>query len=194
MGRYIPIELTTVVAEKSQPKVVNAKGYYDGKQCWQYKVVYDRPGTYTFTMPTGITCARTVIVGGGGKPKCISVNKDGSTCNSSAGAGGAYSDKCHTVSGSGTTFTIVVGAQEQDSTVACNSTPVHTAGGAAGMIPGAATGGNWNSRGGCPGWTCNQCAGSVSHFCGSCKYLNITTCCGYCIVYQFDPKTSRPSL
>ena len=187
MGRFIPIELTTVVAEKAQPKVTGGKGYYNGKQCWQYKVVYDRPGTYTFTVPSGTICARTVVVGGGGKPKCISINKDGTTCNSSAGAGGAYSDKCHAVTGGSTAFTVVVGRQEQESTVACNSTPVHTAGGAAGMTPGVASGGDWNSRGGCPGWTCNYCGGSYTHYCGSCKYLNITTCCGYCIVYQYDP-------
>jgi len=185
MGRFVPISYTVNVAEKSAPVVPGAKVSYDGKQCWQYKVVYDRPGTYTFTVPSGAICARTVIVGGGGKPKCGSVNFDGTTCNSAAGAGGAYSDKCHAVTGGTTAFTVVVGRQEQDSTVACNSVAVHTAGGAAGMIPGAASGGDWNSRGGCSGYTCNYCGGSYSHYCGSCKCFTTGTCCGYCYVMQY---------
>lgn len=186
MGRFVPINVTTNVLEKRAPKFTGAKVYYDGKQCWQYKAVYDRPGTYTFNVPSGAICARTVIVGGGGKPKCISVNFDGSTCNSAAGAGGGYSDKCHAVTGGSTSFTITVGRQEATSSVSCNGTPVHSASGASGMIPGTATGGDWNSTGGCAGWTCNNCGGSYSHYCGSCKYLCFATCCGYCIVYQYS--------
>ena len=190
MGRFVPITVTTVAgAEKpSQFSVPGGKGYYDGKQCWQYKVVYDRPGAYNYTLPITTICARTVIIGGGGKPKCGSVTEPGgSTCSSTGGAGGAYSDKCHVVTGGTTAFTIVVGRQEQDSTLACNGTPVHTAGGAAGCIPGVATGGDWDSRGGCAGYTCNYCAGSVSHYCGSCKCFCLSTCCGYCVVFQYDP-------
>ncbi len=179
MGRFVPITVS-VQSEKRAPKFTGAKVYYDGKQCWQYKVVYDRPGTYTFDVPAGVTCARTVVVGGGGKPSCGS---NGSCC-SFAGAGGAYSEKCMTVS-PGTQLTIVVGRQEGNSSVACNGTPVHTAGGAAGSTPGVATGGDWNSRGGCAGYTCNQCTGSLSHYCGSCKYVNLVTCCGYCIAYSY---------
>lgn len=202
MGRFVPIDITNSLAEKRSPKItaqcVNSttyggKAYYDGKQCWQYKIVFDRPGEYRWTVPSGAVCARTVIVGGGGKPKCISVNKDGSTCNSAAGAGGGYSDRCHAVTPGVTSFCIIVGRQEQDSTVACNGTAVHTASGASGMIPGAASGGHWDSRGGCAGWTCNYCGGSYSHHCGSCKYLCTTTCCGYCIVYQYDPATTAGS-
>lgn len=185
MGRFVPIDITPALAEKKTPKVDGAKAYYDGKQCWQYKVVYDQPGSYNFTIPAGVTCARTVIVGGGGKPKCISIG----SCCSHAGAGGAYSEKCMTVQ-AGTVLSLVVGRQEQDSTVACNSVSVHTAGGAAGYTPGVASGGDWNSRGGCAGYTCNYCNGSVSHHCGSCKYLNVTNCCGYCIVYQYDPAST----
>lgn len=186
MGRFVPISYNVNVAEKQAPVVTGAKSYYDGKQCWQYKVVYDRPGVYTFNMPTNAICARTVLVGGGGKPKCISVPGDGSSCNSAAGAGGGYSEKIHAVTGGTTSFTICVGRQEQDTTMACNGSAVHTAGGAAGCIPGTATGGDWNSRGGCVGYTCNNCGASYSHYCGSCKYLNCTTCCGYCVVYQYD--------
>ena len=186
MGRFVPITVTTVAgAEKpNQFSVTGGKGYYDGKQCWQYKVVYDRPGTYTYTLPATAICARTVLVGGGGKPKCGSVVFDGSSCNSAAGAGGAYSDKCHVSTGS-PVFTLVVGRQEQDTTLACNSVAVHTAGGAAGYTPGAASGGDWNSRGGCSGYTCNYCGGSYSHYCGSCKCFVAASCCGYCYVMQY---------
>jgi hypothetical protein len=180
MGRFVPITVS-VESEKRAPKYAGAKVYYDGKQCWQYKVVYDRPGTYTFNVPAGVSCVRTVIVGGGGKPSCLT----NGNCCSFAGAGGAYSERCMTVS-PGTALSIQVGRQQQDSAVCCNTTLVHTAGGASGSTPGVATGGDWNSRGGCSGFSCNNCGGSLSHFCGSCKYVNVTNCCGYCIVYQFD--------
>jgi hypothetical protein len=188
MGRFVPITFNVNVAEKAAPTVPGAKAYYDGKQCWQYKVVYDRPGTYTWTAPSNAICVRTVLVGGGGKPKCGSITEpNGSTCSSTAGAGGAYSEKCHAITPGVTSFSLVVGRQEQDSTLACNSVNVHTAGGAAGCIPGVATGGDHNSRGGCAGYTCNFCGSSFSHFCGSCKCFATATCCGYCVVMQFDP-------
>lgn len=192
MGRFVPITYTTQLVEKtSVPKYTaaclggtyGAKSYYDGKQCWQYKVVMDRPGNYCWQVPSTAICARTVLVGGGGKPKCISVNFDGSTCNSAAGAGGGYSEKCHAVTGGSTYFCIVVGRQEGTTSASCNGSAVHSASGASGMIPGTGTGGDWNSTGGCAGYTCNQCTGSYSHYCGSCKYFCFTTCCGYCIVY-----------
>lgn len=176
MGRFVPINLDITRLEQRAPKVTGAKTYYDGKQCWQYKVVYDRPGSYTFSVPEGVTCLRTVIVGGGGKPKC---GTSGNCC-SSAGAGGAYSEKCMTVIG-GNTIAVVVGAQEDDSTVACNGTPVHTAGGASGCLAGAASGGDWDSTGGTPGFVRHH----NGEFCGDCKYTCLTTCCGYCIVYQY---------
>lgn len=193
MGRFVPITFIQSVAEKASPAVPGAKAYYDGKQCWQYKIVYDRPGTYTYTLPSNAICARTVLVGGGGKPKCIQVPGDPSGCNSAAGAGGAYSEKIHAVTGGSTTFSIVVGRQEQDTTMACNSVAVYTAGGASGCVPGVATGGDWNSRGGCVGFTCNNCGGSYSHHCGSCKYLCLKACCGYCIVFQYDPASGTQS-
>ena len=180
MGRFIPITVN-FTAEKRVAKVPNAKVYYDGKQCWQYKVVYDRPGTYSFTPPAGITCLRTVIVGGGGKPICTSGN-----CCGYGGAGGAYSERCMTVDPS-TTLSITVGRQQQDSSVSCNSVAVHTAGGAAGCNPGVASGGNWNSRGGCAGFACNYCGGSVSHYCGACICINTAICCGYCLVFAYNP-------
>lgn len=181
MGRFVPISVTNNVAEKRASKVTGAKSYYDGKQCWQYKVVYDRPGTYTFTVPAGAICARTVIVGGGGKPVCTF-----SGCCGAAGAGGAYSEKCHAVTAGTTAFTIVVGAQGQDSTVACNGSAVHTAGGAVGSTPGAASGGDWNSNGGPAGYACVCCAGSFSQCHGSCVRITTATCCGYCLVYAFN--------
>ena len=209
MGRFTTIAVTTtkvearvapVSATGAGPNAVvqcvngclgvypgyGAKSYYDGKQCWQYKICFDRPGSYCWQVPSNAVCVRTVLVGGGGKPKCGSVNFDGTTCNSAAGAGGAYSEKCHAVTPGQTYFCLIVGRQEQDTTLACNGTNVHTAGGAGGMVPGSASGGDWNSRGGCAGWTCNYCGGSYSQYCGSCKYFCLTNCCGYCIVYQYD--------
>ena len=185
MGRFVPVTVS-VVSEKRAPKFTGAKSYYDGKQCWQYKVVYDRPGTYNFDVPAGIACVRTVIVGGGGKPVCTI----GSCCGH-GGAGGGYSERCMTVA-AGNQITVVVGRQSQDSTVACNSVAVHTAGGAVGCAPGAATGGQWNSRGGCSGFACNYCGGSVSH-CTACIFFTTTTCCGYCLVFGRNPGTAGDS-
>jgi len=180
MGRFVPISYTVNVAEKSAPVVPGAKAYYDGKQCWQYKVVYDRPGTYTFTAPSNATCVRTVLVGGGGKPKCFAGGSQG--CCSTAGSGGAYSEKCMTVSPGSTTLTLVVGRQEQDTTLACNSVAVHTAGGAAGCVPGTASGGDWNSAGGRTGGNCFSSDGSYQ-----CYYTCFASCCGYCIAYICNP-------
>jgi len=180
MGRFVPIIVTEnpVLEKTSAFKVTGGKGYYDGKQCWPYKVVYDRPGTYTFTVPSGIVCARTIVVGGGGKPKCISIG----SCCSAAGSGGGLSEKYFTVT-PGTTIGITVGRQEGTSSVTCNSVAIHSATGASGCVRGAGSGGDWNSTGGYGGWGCNYCAGSVSHWCGSCKYLCTVACCGYCVVY-----------
>jgi len=179
MGRFVPVNLDIQVAEKTPSAQPGAKVYYDGKQCWQYKAVYKEPGAYTWTAPAGITCARSVLIGGGGK----AVHQS-NTCCSFGGAGGAYSEKCMAV-GSSTSFCIIVGKQEQDSTLSCNGTPVHTAGGATCCTPGTATGGDWNSCGGNAGYSCNHCGGSYSHHCGSCTYITNAACCGYCIIYAY---------
>jgi hypothetical protein len=180
MGRFVPIDVTTIANREktSEFKVTGGKGYYDGKQCWQYKVVYDRPGTYSFTVPTGVTCMRTVVVGGGGKPTALTIG----SCCSAAGGGGGYSEKCMTVL-PGNVIGVVVGRQEGTSSITCNTVAVHSATGATCCAPGAGVGGDWNSRGGCGGWTCSFCNGSVSSWCGSCRYLCLATCCGYCVVY-----------
>lgn len=180
MGRFVPISFTTVVAEKAAPVVPGAKAYYDGKQCWQYKIVYDRPGTYTYTLPSSAICVRTVLVGGGGKPKCLGQATYG--CCSTAGSGGAYSEKCMAVSGGSTVLTLVVGRQEQDTTLACNGVAVHTAGGASGCVPGTASGGDWNSNGGQAGFNTNPDSSSAP-----CQYTCFATCCGYCIAYICNP-------
>lgn len=185
MGRFVPITVTTVAgAEKpNQFSVTGGKGYYDGKQCWQYKVVYDRPGTYTYTLPTTAICARTVIVGGGGKPKCFAGGSYG--CCSTAGSGGAYSEKNMAVTGGTTVLTLVVGRQEQDTTLACNGVAVHTAGGASGCCVGAASGGDWNSNGGLTGGNCFSNDGACY-----CYYTCFAACCGYCIVYICNPNAT----
>ena len=181
MGRFVPITVTTVAgAEKpSQFSVTGGKGYYDGKQCWQYKVVYDRPGTYTYTVPSTAICVRTVIVGGGGKPKCLGQASYG--CCSTAGSGGAYSEKCMVGTGQ-PVLTVVVGRQEQDTTLACNGVAVHTAGGASGCVPGVASGGDWNSCGGLTGHNTNPDGSSAP-----CQYICFFACCGYCGSYVCNP-------
>lgn len=178
MARFLEIAASTKNYVKSSPTPpVGGKIYYDPTQCWQYKVVYDMPGCYSLTFPEGVTCARTVLVGGGGRPRCTGPN-----CQSWAGSGGGYSEKCMTVSGPNTSLCIVVGLVEQNSTLQCNGTTVHTATGAFGNVRGCGVGGDHNSFGGCGGCTCNNCAGSVSHYCGSCICTGVVTCCGYCIV------------
>ena len=180
MGRFVPITVVPTYLEKSAPVVAGAKSYYDGKQCWQYKVVYDRPGSYTWTAPSNAVCVRTVLVGGGGKPKCFAGGSYG--CCSTAGSGGAYSEKCMTSSGGSTVLTLVVGSQEQDTTLACNGVAVHTAGGASGCVAGTASGGDWNSNGGCTGGNCTSNDGSYQ-----CYYTTFVNCCGYCIAYICNP-------
>ena len=184
MGRYIS---TGSVPSATQTNIINSSCYqvnthkyaFDGNSCWQNRIILDTPGSYTFTVPSGATCLRTVAVGGGGKSKCTV----GSCCGM-AGAGGAYVERVDTVA-SGCTVTIVVGRQEQDTTISyTNSSAVArtlTAGGAAGCVAGVGSGGDWNSNGGCAGCNYNLCS-SYSHYCGSCICCSPTTCCGYCIM------------
>ena len=141
----------------------------------------DSPGNYSFTVPDGVTCVRTIAVGGGGKAKCTQ------TCCGYAGAGGAYAEKWDSVAG-GATINVVVGRQEQDTTISYTNAGAEavtmTAGGAAGCNQGTASGGDWNSTGGRAGKNCNYCGGSYSHYCGSCICCYATTCCGYCVVWS----------
>lgn len=195
MGRYISTgtaQVNSCIAySASTCYQVNTHKYnYDPNECWQNRIIIDTPGSYTFTVPSGVTCLRTIAVGGGGKAKCV-VN-----CAGFSGAGGGYAEKYDTVT-AGTVVTVVVGRQEQDTTISyTNSGAVArtvTGGGAAGCVAGVASGGDWNSNGGCAGTTCNYCGGSVSHYCGSCICQYATTCCGYCVVWagisarQIDP-------
>ena len=187
MGRYISsgsaqtgTNACSTITNSSCYQVACQKYAYDANSCWQNRVIVDSPGSYSFTVPAGVTCIRTVAVGGGGKPKCTE------TCCGYAGGGGAYAESYNTIA-AGCTVTVVVGRQEQDTTITyvCSGggTRTLTAGGAAGCTPGTASGGNWNSTGGCGGKGCNYCGGSLSHYCGTCICLCSTNCCGYCIVY-----------
>jgi hypothetical protein len=184
MGRYV--STGTSQANSCQLAVSttcyqsNTQKYsYSSNDCWQNRVILDTPGNYSFTVPSGITCLRVVSVGGGGKPKCTE------TCCGYAGGGGGYAERYDTVS-PGCVVSVVVGRQEQDTTISyTNSSAVArtvTGGGAAGCTPGAASGGDWNSIGGTGGKGCNYCGGSLSHYCGTCICFSLTTCCGYCIV------------
>ena len=184
MGRYIstgsaPAATCTTIINSSCYQVSAHRYAYDANSCWQNRIIIDTPGSYTFTVPSGATCLRTIAVGGGGKSKCTV----GSCCGM-AGAGGAYVERVDTVA-SGCTVTIVVGRQEQDTTIGyTNSAAVArtlTAGGAAGCVAGVASGGDWNSNGGCAGCNYNLCS-SYSHYCGSCICCSAVTCCGYCIM------------
>ena len=194
MGRYIStgtaqVNSCTSYSATTCYQVSSHKYSYDANECWPNRIIIDTPGNYTFTVPSGATCIRAIGVGGGGKPKCV-VN-----CQNFAGAGGAYVEKFDGIS-AGCTVTIVVGRQEQDTTISyvCSGggTRTLTAGGAAGCIPGVASGGDWNSSGGCAGAGCNYCGGSVSHYCGTCTGFAYTTCCGYCIVLSGVGVTYQP--
>lgn len=186
MGRYISTG-TTQVGTNCCATIVNSTCYqtathkysYDGNSCWKNRIILDTPGSYTFTIPAGATCLRTIGVGGGGKSKCTV-----GQCCGMAGSGGAYVERVDAVT-SGCVVTIVVGRQEQDTTIAytnsAGTSRTMTAGGAAGCVAGVASGGDWNSNGGCAGCNYNLCS-SYSHYCGSCICCSMTTCCGYCIV------------
>lgn len=185
MGRYVSTgsaqaNSCTMAVQTTCYQVSTHKYSYNANECWQNKLVLDTPGTYSFTVPSGISCLRVISVGGGGKPKCVV------SCSNYAGAGGGYAERWDTVA-AGCTVSIVVGRQEQDTTISyTNSSAVArtvTGGGAAGCVAGTASGGDWNSIGGCAGKGCNYCGGSFSHWCGTCMYITCTTCCGYCILY-----------
>lgn len=170
---FLPTECYVVDEHKYQ---------YDQNSCWQNRVMLDTPGSYTFTVPSGVTSFRAVAVGGGGKSYVTLPN-----CCGTGGGGGGYSEKIFTVTG-GDTVSVVVGKQQQDTTVTHTpSSTVLTGGGATGPTPGTASGGDWNSIGGEGG-----CSYSTRS-CGSCIYTYSTTCCGYCVVWsgvsarQIDP-------
>jgi len=197
MGRFISTG-TTQVGTNCCQAVINSTCYqvnthrynYDNNACWQNRVIVDTPGSYSFTVPAGVTCLRTIAVGGGGKSyiNC-------SACCGTAGGGGGYAERQDTVA-SGCVVTVVVGRQQQDTTISYTNSAgtarVLTGGGAVGPAGGVASGGDWNSNGGNGGINCNYCGG-LSHYCGSCIYQYATTCCGYCVVWsgvsarQLDP-------
>jgi len=184
MGRFISTGTTQIGTNTCSVGVattcyqVTSQQYaYDANSCWQNRVIVDTPGSYTFVVPAGVTCLRTIAVGGGGKVKGCSP-----VCCGMAGAGGAYVERTDTVV-PGCIVTVVVGRQEQDTTIsyvcAGGATRLLTAGGAAACTPGVGSGGEWNSSGGCAGF--NQSSG-VS--CGKCVYVTGVLVCGYCLVYS----------
>jgi len=192
MGRYISTG-SAQVGTNACSTIVNSTCYqvdshkyaYDATSCWQNRVMIDTPGSYTFTVPAGVTCIRTIAVGGGGKASYAA-----STTTNYAGAGGGYVERVDTVA-SGCTVTIVVGRQQQDTTIAyTNSGAVArtlTAGGASCCNPGTASGGDWNSIGGAAG-----CGYSGGYYCGVGNCFSCTTCCGYCLVYSGYGITYNP--
>ena len=181
MGRYISTGSTqanacTLVGQSVCYQVNEQKYDYDGNSCWQNRVIIDTPGSYTFTVPAGVTCLRTIAIGGGGKASFAA----SASCNY-GGAGGGYVEKTDTVA-SGCVVTIVVGRQQQDTTISYTSTSgarTLTAGGGVCCNPGAASGGDWNSIGGASGL---GCAGGT--YCGVGNCFLFSTCCGYCVVYS----------
>jgi hypothetical protein len=178
MGRFIQSSATATLQPvyKEDDHIYE----YDQNSCWQNKVVIERPGSYTFTVPTGVNCMRVIAVGGGGKA-CYSRN-----CCNHAGAGGGYVERIDTVA-PGCAVNIVVGRQQQDTTIAytCSGggAVTVTGGGAAACTPGAASGGNIrNSTGGRAGGGYN-CQNDVGTCPSTCLCMYATDCCGYCIVY-----------
>jgi hypothetical protein len=182
MGRYISTGATqantcTLVGTSVCYQVNCQKYAYDGNSCWQNRVIIDTPGSYTFTVPAGVTCLRTIAVGGGGKSSYTA-----SSTTNYAGAGGGYVEKVDTVV-AGCTVTVVVGRQQQDTTIsyvcAGGATRTLTAGGATCCNPGTASGGDWNSIGGTGG-----CAYSGGNAPGIYNQTTTDSCCGYCVVYH----------
>lgn len=195
MGRYISTgttqaNTTSVITASSCYQTSAHKYAYDATSCWSNRIIIDTPGNYTFTVPANATCFRAIAIGGGGKSYITCT-----ACCGTAGGGGGYSERVDTVN-AGCTVTIVVGRQQQDTTIAYTNSGstarTLTGGGAVGPLPGVASGGDWNSNGGNGGINCNYC-GNLSHYCGSCIYQYTTTCCGYCVVWsgvsgrQIDP-------
>jgi hypothetical protein len=190
MGRYISTGTAQATACTSYSpttcyQVSNYKYSYDSNECWQNRIMLDKPGSYTFVVPVTTTgsstaCVRAIAVGGGGKA-CVS----DFYCNF-AGSGGGYAESVHTVT-AGCVMTVVVGRQQQDTTIAYTCAggvaQTLTGSGAANRTPGAASGGNvMNSRGGCGGWGRNY--QEVRSTCPStCLCIYPVTCCGYCVVY-----------
>lgn len=189
MGRYvksgakvgIPDQSQALVCGQIYPRFSNSYFEYscDINECWPNRVVVNTPGSYSFTFPSGATCARAVVVGGGGKWGCRPA-----ACCVFAGAGGAYSEKFFTAT-AGTTATLCVGSQQSSSTFAYPTASVTlTAGGASFCTPGTATGGDWNSTGGCAGMAWAQCC-CATNFC-----VSAVACCGYCVVIACMPSYS----
>ena len=197
MGRYIgtgssQANACSTFSAVSCYQVSTHKYTYNQNECWQNRIIIDTPGSYSFTVPTGISCLRTIAIGGGGKPKCT----NSGTCQGAAGSGGGYAERWDTVA-AGCAVTIVVGRQEQDTTISyTNSSAVArtiTGGGAAGCVAGVGAGGDWISTGGNGGLNFSYCGGSLSTTCGSCICFYAAVCCGYCVVWagtsarQIDP-------
>ena len=189
MGRYISTGATqanscTLVGTSVCYQVNCQKYAYDGNSCWQNRVIIDTPGSYTFTVPAGVTCIRTIAVGGGGKTSHAGVSTH------YGGAGGAYVEAYNTVA-AGCVVTVVVGRQSQDTTISyvCSGggTRTLTAGGGICCNPGNASGGDWNSCGGCAG-----CTYTNGTYCGVGNCFTTTTCCGYCLVYYGYGITYNP--
>jgi len=186
MGRFVTT--TTSATLTTCYQTPTHKYSYNANECWQNKIVLDTPGSYTFTVPAGVTCIRAVAVGGGGKP--VSSVYYCYYCNV-AGAGGGYVEAVNGIN-SGCVVTVVVGRQQQDTTISyvCSggTTVTHTASGAVGCVRGggSTTGATANvlcSCGGCAGYGCNfnQAVGTCP---STCMCIYTATCCGYCIVYN----------
>jgi len=185
MGRFIQTSTAATATLTTCYSVSNHKYSYNANECWQNKVVIDTPGNYTFTVPSGASCIRVVAVGGGGKA-CVS----DFYCNF-AGAGGAYVEAVDTIS-SGCQLTIVVGRQQQDTTITytCSggTAVTHTAGGAVACTAGTASSTSasanllMRSNGG-PGGIGRNNQQSHGTCPSTCLCMYTTTCCGYCITY-----------
>jgi len=140
MGRFVTT--TTSATLTTCYQVTCHKYSYDANSCWQNKIVIDTPGNYTFTIPAGTSCFRAIAVGGGGK-SYVNCN-----CCGTAGGGGGYAERQDTVN-AGCTVTIVVGRQQQDTTISYtnSSSTVRTlTGGGAVKVPVFYNGAAWVSH------------------------------------------------
>ncbi len=105
---------STAIDDAKLGSIQVEKVYLGSAEVWNYQdppgsIVYDTPGTYTFTVPRGYTEVTVCMVGGGGSGSTC----DEGGCNSTGGAGGGYAGEEYsdTVSVTpGEEITVVVGA------------------------------------------------------------------------------------
>ena len=118
--------------------------------------VYDIPGTYTWTVPAGVTSICVVCVGGGAG---TASNVDGTGSSYHGGGGGGLVYKNSISVTPGTSYTVVVGSgagpgsNGSASSMSGTGISISAGGGVVGSRSGAVSGGDVNNHGFCPQYT-----------------------------------------